>query len=152
MTDDPALNSAPPSSAAPVDDETPYFLVWNDPVDLRQLSVSVVVCSVVSLATFLTARELIGRVVTTDSLTGGYALLAGLVGCIAAAALCAKLYPPKRTFSDEGDSRRATAVAELKELGGTAEAFDELPDSVKAEMVELGLAPRPVAVTRKTTT
>lgn len=141
MTERPTL-SAPPGAEGTDDSETkPYVLVWNDPVDLKQLSTSVVICSILSLATFLVAKTLIGRVVTTESLTGGYALLAGLVGCVAAAAFCAKLFKPKRTFADEADSRRAAAVTELEAMGGTAEAFDHLPDTVRAEMAELGLTP-----------
>lgn len=150
---DEGLRTTPPltDGVTQPEDEVaqPYVLVWNDPVDLKQLSTSVVICSTLSLTTFLLARSLIGRVVSTESLTGGYALLAGLVGCVAAAAFCARLFRPKRTFSDEANSRRSAAVAELEALGGTAEAFDQLPDTVKDEMVEIGLAPTSVSPTAK---
>ncbi|MET0700339.1 MAG: hypothetical protein ABWY93_11785 [Mycobacterium sp.] len=143
-TTPPTLGDHPPNDnprTSTTDDGQPYVLVWNDPVDLKQLSVSIVVCSVLSLTTFLLAKTFIGRVVSTDSLTGGYALLAGLVACVGAAAICAKLFAPKRTFTDEGDDRRSTAVAELEAMGGTTELFDHLPETVKAEMTELGLTP-----------
>lgn len=125
----------------PADSTGPYVVVWNDPVDLKHLSKSIAICVTISLTTFLVARTVFEHLVDTKSLSGGYALLVGLVGCVTAAAICARLFAPKRTFSDEGEDRRAAAVAELEAMGSTPEAFSDLPATVRDEMHELGLAP-----------
>ncbi|WP_435581447.1 hypothetical protein [Amycolatopsis thermoflava] len=122
-----------------LNDEKPYVVVWNDAVDLRHLAASIVICVAAGLPVFLGAEALFGALVDTPSLAGGYALLAGLAACVLAAAVCARLFRPKRTFGAEQAADREAAIAELERMGGTAEAFAELPPRVRAEMAELGL-------------
>lgn len=130
-----------PSTSPPTDQ--PYTVVWNDAVDLRHLTASIVICTGISLPVFLVARSLFAPLAATPALAGGYALLVGLLACVASAALCSRLFRPKRTFGTEERANRETVLAELERLGGTAESFAELPAHVQAEMTELGLAPDP---------
>jgi hypothetical protein len=149
-TDHPVMPDTPTTSTGSTSDE-PYVVVWNDAVDLRQLAIAIVICVGIGLPSFLGARAPFTSMLGTPALAGGYALLVGLIGCVAAATICAKLFRPKRTFhagegspdgssTDEG-ADHAAALAELERMGGTAEAFIELPLRVQAEMTELGLAP-----------
>jgi hypothetical protein len=159
-TPDPPATPTTPGGDTGGTADKPYVVVWNDAVDLRQLGASIVLCTGVGLPAFLAARALLTRTLGTPALAGGYALLVGLVACIAAATICARLFRPKRTFgaadgstADTGGSGaegadHAAARAELERMGGTAEAFTQLPPRVQAEMTELGLAPLP-AVRRR---
>ena len=128
-------------------DDQPYTVVWNDAVDLRQLAGAVVICVGIGLPAFLAARAFFTANLSAPALSGGYALLVGLLACVAAAAICARLFAPKRTFGTSGGTDQAAALAELAAMGGTPEAFDELPAGVQTEMTELGLAPRRGVVT-----
>lgn len=133
--------SIPPAAVDREIDAAQYTVVWNDAVDLTQLSASLVVCSAVSLPVFLVARTIFGGLVGTPSLASGYALLAGLGGCIVSAAICARLFPPKRRFDRGSATDREAALAELERMGGTLEQFELLPSAVRSEMCALGLAP-----------
>jgi len=136
----------------PPDGDGPYTMVWNDAVDLRQLTASVVICVGIGLPGFLGARALFAGIAGNAALAGGYALLVGLVGCVLAAALCARLFPPKRTFDTEEGADHGAALAELARMGGTRETFDGLPSDTRAEMIGLGLAPETEAAGEPTRT
>jgi len=123
----------------------PYRIVWNDAVDLRQLTLSIALCVAVGLPAFLVSRAVLSRVLAQPALAGGYALLIGLVGCVLGAAVCARLCPPKRALTEDAEIDRAAALAELERLGGTAAEFAALPRDTRDELRALGLAPAPEA-------
>lgn len=142
--------TAPPETAPPgtagaaaetAEADLPYRIVWNDAVDLRQLSWSIGVCVAVGLPAFLVSRAVLSGVLGRPALAGGYALLIGLVGCVLGAAVCTRLFPPKRVVTDDPETDRAAALAELERLGGTAEEFAALPRDVQDELRALDLAP-----------
>jgi hypothetical protein len=137
---DPA-RSPDASHADPSPEELPYRIVWNDAVDPRQLSLSIALCVAIGLPAFLVSRAVLAGVLHQPALAGGYALLIGLVGCVLGAAVCARLFPPKRALAEGPETDRAAALAELESLGGTAEEFAALPRDVQGELRALGLAP-----------
>lgn len=116
-----------------------YTVIWNDAVDLRQLGAAILLCVGIGLPTFLLSRALLSGAGLPPSLVSGYALLIGLVGCVAGAIICARLFRPKRVLADADDQQ--PALVELELMGGTAAAFADLPTEVQQEMRALGLAP-----------
>ncbi len=123
--------------------EQPYRIVWNDAVDLRHLAASIVVCVVIGLPAYLVAEAVLEANLEQTSLAGGYALLVGLAGCVVGAAVCTRLFPPKRVLAEDDSADRVEALAELETMGGTPESFAGLPKDVQDEMRSLGLAPKP---------
>lgn len=114
--------------------------VWGDTVDLRHLAAALPIGIGLSVGAYLLVGHLLaGR---GDAQVGqGWALLAGLGGCLLAGVLCARLFRPKRiVVTTEVDSEaRREAIAELcaepRGLGQVA----QLPPSVRAELEQLGL-------------
>lgn len=134
--EDPAYAGDEPSGA-----DQPYVEVWNDAVDLRHLAASLVIGVAGGLPLFLVSRPLLRGWLDTPALADGYALLFGLAGCLAAGTLCARLFPPKRIFTDDDETSaqlRRAALAELTEDRDTTPT-GELPAAVRAELRDLGL-------------
>ncbi|EIE98919.1 hypothetical protein [Saccharomonospora glauca] len=140
VTGDGTPDTGPVADSRP--EEGPYRIVWNDAVDLRHLAASIVVCVAIGLPVYLGAKAILEASLEQSSLAGGYALLIGLAGCVVGAAVCTRLFPPKRVLAEDGSTDRAEALAELETMGGTPESFAELPKDVRDEMRSLGLAPR----------
>ncbi|MFC5753101.1 hypothetical protein [Actinomadura rugatobispora] len=132
----------------------PYTEVWNDAVDLRHLFASLLIGVAGGLPLFLIARALLRGTLDTPALADGYALLAGLAGCLIAGTICARLFPPKRTFADDdGDAAgsaalRRAALAELVQDGDDPSP-DRLPPAVREELRELGLLDETAAPTTR---
>jgi len=133
--------AAPATEAAEATEALPYRVVWNDAVDPRQLTWAIALCVAVGLPAFLVSRAVLAGVLRQPALAGGYALLIGLVGCVLGAAVCTRLFRPKRVITEDAETDRVAALAELERLGGTAEEFAALPRDVRDELRALGLAP-----------
>ncbi|WP_100208835.1 hypothetical protein [Saccharomonospora azurea] len=145
MTTTPAVSGdgtpeTAPGTGSPPEDQ-PYRMVWNDAVNLRHLALSMVVCVAIGLPAYLVSEAVFEATLDQTSLAGGYALLVGLAGCVVGAAVCTKLFPPKRVLADDDAADRAEALEVLAAMGGTPESFAELPKDVQDEMRSLGLAP-----------
>ncbi|RCV57575.1 hypothetical protein [Marinitenerispora sediminis] len=122
-------------------DDQSYVEVWNDTVDLRHLAASLVIGVVGGLPLFLLARAVLRGWLDTLALADGYALLAGLAGCLAAGAVCARRFPPKRVFTDDAETSAALRRAALAELARDTDTTtpDLLPAAVRSELAELDL-------------
>ncbi|MFE9775823.1 hypothetical protein ACFYOV_30030 [Streptomyces sp. NPDC005931] len=119
-----------------------YVEVWNDTVDLRHLSASLLIGVTTGLPLFLISRAVLRGWLNLRPLADGCALLMGLTGCLAAGAVCARLFPPKRLFADENatasTAMRRAALAELTRDSDTTTPA-QLPAGVRGELQELGL-------------
>ena len=119
-----------------------YAEVWGDTVDTAHLGWSVLIGVVVSFGAFELALRILQPLVTQAAMGRAYAMLVGLAGCLAAGAICARLFKPKRIVveqeaSDEGV--RAELIARLVAEAGPLGSVQALPGYVVAEMKEVGL-------------
>ncbi|MED7947643.1 hypothetical protein PUR61_18080 [Streptomyces sp. BE20] len=118
-----------------------YVEVWNDTVDPRHLSASLLLGIAFGLPLFLLTRALLRGRLDTAALADGYALLVGLAACVAAGAVCVRLFPPKRRFTNDAEASSALRRAALAESARDSDTTtpDRLPAAVRAELTELGL-------------
>ena len=115
--------------------------VWGDTVDSRHLAWSVVLGIAISLGAFTIANRILAPYVHDPAMSRAYSMLVGLLACLVAGAVCAKLFKPKRRVVEEAaDGARLQGVLEqlAAEPGGLG-AVSDLPPAVAAEMKELGL-------------
>jgi hypothetical protein len=114
--------------------------VWGDVVDVVHLRWSVVLGCALGLPSYLLSAWLFQQI-AQPRLAETYALLVGLVACLVAGAISARLFAPKRALVEEpvDDSEREAAMAELVaetgELGSTA----DLPEATRQELRDLGI-------------
>lgn len=115
--------------------------VWGDTVDLRHLAGALLIGVGASLGAYAGALHALGGPGDGDQVAGTWAMLAGLVGCVLAGVVCARLFPPKRIVSATGvDSEaRAEAIAELCAEPRGLGTLDQLPAVVVQELEQLGL-------------
>jgi hypothetical protein len=99
-----------------------------------------VVGAVISVGTYLAAKAILGGVVGTPDLVRAYAMLAGLIGCVAGGVVCARLFPPKREVVEDSFDQtwRVEAIAAAAAEDGGLGAIDPSAPYVR-EMKELGL-------------
>jgi hypothetical protein len=115
--------------------------VWGDTVDSRHLAWSIVLGVGISIGAFLVANRIFPLFVRDVAMSRAYAMLVGLLACIVAGAVCARLFKPKRRVVEEtADAARLQSVLDTlaAEAGGLGSVAD-LPPAVAAEMKELGL-------------
>lgn len=115
--------------------------VWGDTVDLRHLAWSVVLGVGISLGAFELGRVALASIVADAAIARAYAMLIGLGGCLAAGALCAVLFKPKRVVVDQAvdEADRMEVLRQLAEEHGGIGKLSDLPASARAELKELGL-------------
>ncbi|GAV35589.1 hypothetical protein ROTAS13_03266 [Roseomonas sp. TAS13] len=136
-----SVRATAPSGAKPDGAAWPYAEVWGDTVVLKDLGKSVVIGAVIALACYFAARWILSGFVATPQVAKTYAMLFGLIGCIIAGAVCARLFAPKRDLSEQAHDdawREATLEKLAMEAGGLGRIAD-LPASVQTEMRELDL-------------
>ncbi|HLU56065.1 MAG TPA: hypothetical protein VKZ81_11440 [Pseudonocardia sp.] len=114
--------------------------VWGDVVDVAHLWWSVVLGCALGLPAYLLAGQLFARF-TEPQLARTYALLVGLVACLVAGAICARLFAPKRDLVEQqvDDAARGEAVAELVAESGVLGDLADLPEATRRELRELGI-------------
>jgi hypothetical protein len=95
----------------------------------------------ISLAAFEAGRVALSSVVADAAIARAYAMLIGIGGCLAAGALCAMLFKPKRVVVDQtvDEADRMEVLRQLGEEQGGIGAIADLPASARAELKELGL-------------
>ncbi|MCG7357453.1 hypothetical protein ACI2KH_24145 [Roseomonas mucosa] len=118
-----------------------YAEVWGDTVDLKDLRKAVVIGGVIALACYFIAGRILAQYVATPQIARTYAMLFGLLGCIGAGAVCARLFAPKRDLSERAhdDAWREETLEQLASEAGGLGRIADLPLAVQAEMKELGL-------------
>jgi multidrug transporter EmrE-like cation transporter len=121
-----------------------YADVWGDTVDLKHLAMGMLIGIVIGLSFYLAGVTYLkaNYPKLPLNLTTAYALLVGIAGCLLAAVISAKLFPPKRVlnqgkFSDED---RMAVLNELQiDIAKEAEEIKLIDADVAAEMKELQL-------------
>lgn len=118
--------------------------IWGDTVDLRHLGGALIIGAVLGFAFFKGGLTVIkGQYPAIQpSLQNALALLVGIVGCLLAAVISAKLFPPKRALSEQSlsEEERRKVLEELQlDLAQEARDMKTLPPEIQAEMKELRL-------------
>ena len=118
-----------------------YLEVWGDTVDSRHLLGSIGLGVGIAVPVYLLADWGFDVLTGGDVLAHSYALVAGLVACVLAAVIAARLFKPKRIIqigAAHTGSRELAMDAIEAEMGLLGDP-DELSASALAEVKELGL-------------
>ncbi|WP_434563153.1 hypothetical protein [Pseudomonas sp. Z4-20] len=117
------------------------FEVWGDTVDGRHLLYSMGIGAVVSLGAFFLAQHLLVGWVASAQMARAYAMLVGIVGCLAGGAISAALFKPKRHVVEivADPAWRSKILLELQNEYGPLGRLSDLPPATLAELRELDL-------------
>ena len=128
------------------DDNKPRVLanIWGDTVDLKHLAGAMAIGVGLGFSFFLGGVQLIGHLQPglSKDLKNAGAMLIGIVGCLLAAVISAKLFPPKRTLSEQhfSEADRERVLKELQiDLEAEAEYMKTMSPEMLREMQELRL-------------
>jgi hypothetical protein len=122
-----------------------YVSLWGDTADFRHSLMAMTIGAVLGLGAYLVGLRILQQALTeTDaSLVKAYALLCGLAGCLAAGALSARLFAPKRTVGEgeeQGQEGKRKLLEEMNlDPDEEARELENLPPEVVREMKELDL-------------
>ncbi len=102
--------------------------VWGDVVDLRHLAAAVAIGAIVSLGCYAAAGRVFAAFLGSAEIGRSYAMLVGLLGCVAGGAISARLFPPKRVMTEfaRAPSSRSTTEHTGGATGVPAEVADEM--------------------------
>lgn len=114
-----------------------YADIWGDTVDLKHLATGMIIGIVIGLGFYLTGLTFIkaNYPKLPLNLTTAYALLVGIAGCLLAAVISAKLFPPKRILT-QGEFSDADRIAVLEELQIDLKKEIEELKTVDADVIE----------------
>ena len=116
--------------------------VWGDTLVLKGLFFSAILGIALTMAGYLLGvRYFAGIQGLSKSLITGYALMTGIIGCVAAGTIASKLYKPKRTVEDMIVQEDIAAVLKAGDMTLEEEtlAMTNLDSQVLSEMQELNL-------------
>lgn len=118
--------------------------IWGDTVDLKHLAAGMSIGIILALVFYLGGIQVIKSQFPklAANLVTGYALLAGIVGCLAAAFVSSKLFPPKREVKEAelSQEERLLVIKELNlDMEQEALALQGLPPAIEDEMKQLKL-------------
>ena len=116
--------------------------VWGDTLVLKELFFSAILGIALTMAGYLLGvRYFAGIQGLSKSLITGYALMTGIIGCVAAGTIASKLYKPKRTVEDMIVQEDIAAVLKAGDMTLEEEtlAMTSLDSQVLSEMQELNL-------------
>lgn len=115
--------------------------VWGDTVNETHVKISVLLGAGLAVPTFLVAREVLSATMENQDLAKTYAMLAGLLACLVAAIVSARLFEPKRIVSEQTLDREQQIEAALdiarQPLG--MGRLSDLDDAGREELRRLGL-------------
>ena len=114
-----------------------YTEVWGDTVVLKELLYSCIIGVFLTMSMFFLGQKIFHSFENIEkSLANGYALLIGVIGCIASGAICAKLFRPKRTVEEKFEFENIENI--LESAGITLEEEREALSKLDSErMIEL---------------
>ena len=116
------------------DEEGRLAEVWGDVVDLRHLAGAVSIGAGVSLGLYFVAGRLFAATVDSVEVGRSYAMLVGLLACVAGGAIAARLFPPKRVMTEFGGRLEGSPIGDAEGASSTG-----LPPETVDEMRALGL-------------
>lgn len=122
-------------------DKSQLYEVWGDTVDGRHLVYSILIGAGVSLSAFFLAQKLLIGLVESVQMARAYAMLIGILGCLAGGAISALLFKPKRNVVEHlaDPAWRSTVIRDLQSEFGDLGRLADLPPAVIAELRELDL-------------
>ena len=117
------------------------FEVWGDTVDGRHLIYSIGIGAIVSLGAFFLAQYLLVGWVDSLQMARAYAMLVGIVGCLAGGAISASFFKPKRNVVEHlaDPAWRSKILIELQNEYGPLGSLSDLPSATIAELREMDL-------------
>lgn len=117
------------------------YEVWGDTINPRHLLYSIGIGAAVSLGTFFTAQHFLLEWVASAQMARAYAMLVGILGCLAGGALSAALFKPKRkVIVHQADpALRAQILIDLQNEFGDLGRLADLPPETIAELREMDL-------------
>lgn len=117
------------------------FEVWGDTVDGRHLIYAICIGAIVSLGAYFIARQLLVGWVADAQMARAYAMLVGIVGCLAGGAISATLFKPKRNVVEHlaDPAWRSKILIELQNEYGPLGSLADLPPATIAELREMDL-------------
>jgi hypothetical protein len=117
------------------------YEVWGDTVDARHLVYAIAIGAVVSLSAFFVAQHFLLMWVESAQMARAYAMLVGILGCLAGGAISATLFKPKRhVVEHQADPAwRAQVLVELENEFGDLGRLADLPPETVAELREMDL-------------
>lgn len=126
------------------DSELELAEIWGDTVNLRHLAGAMIIGMILGFSFYWTGLQIIKSFYPDiqASLQQALALLVGIVGCLLAAVISAKLYPPKRILTEQAASQedRQLILQELQiDINQEAEDMATMPQDILKEMHELKL-------------
>lgn len=105
--------------------------VWGDTVNLRELLLASILGITLTLGFYFGGKLFFARFLTqAEAITKGYALMAGILGCVLSGAISARLFEPKRHIEERQEE------AEINEL------LEEVGISREEEAMALATADR----------
>ncbi|APO77213.1 hypothetical protein AM571_PA00332 (plasmid) [Rhizobium etli 8C-3] len=116
--------------------------VWGDVVSRPQLAKAMIMGAIWSLAVYFVALATVAPMAGTPAVGKALAMLGGIVGSVVSGAICARIFPPKRTVVEQVQTETAWQVEVLEQLeqeGGPIGRVEDLPPVVVQEMREVGL-------------
>jgi len=118
--------------------------VWGDTVDLKHLAGAMLIGIGLGFSFFKGGQMTLERMYPAmdKGLSNAMAMLVGIVGCLLAAVISAKLFPPKRTLSEQqfSEADRERVLKELQvDLAAEAEYMKTMSPEMLREMRELKL-------------
>ena len=116
--------------------------VWGDTVDSRHLRTAIALGLLIAGSLYLGADRIMPSLVDDETLAHSYALLVGLLGCLLAAVVSAKMFPPKReVVQGQGTDAdgRLRAIQTIEAENGPLGDPRELPVAVQEELRSLSL-------------
>jgi hypothetical protein len=116
--------------------------VWGDVVSRPQLAKAMLTGAVLSVAVYFAALAVITPMAGTPAVGKALAMLAGILGSVASGAICARIFPPKRTVVEQaqtGTAWQTEVLEQLEQEGGAIGRVEDLPSVVVQEMREVGL-------------
>ena len=112
-----------------------YMEVWGDTVVPKELAISAIICVITTMVFFIAGRSILTGIESLqESLATGYALLVGIVGTFLGAAICAKMFKPKRKIMIEFQEENIEDI--LKAAGMTLEEEREALRTVSPEVIK----------------
>lgn len=119
-------------------------IIWGDTVKLKHLAGAMLIGMVLGISFYQGGLTIIEKYFSSlpENLHKSVALLVGIVGCLLAAVISAKLFPPKRVLSEQefAPEDRERVLKELQiDLDQEAEDLKTMSPAVLREMEELQL-------------
>lgn len=109
--------------------------VWGDTVVLKELFYSAVLGIVLTMAGYILGTRYFSSIESIDAgLAKGYALMVGILGCILAGIISAKLFKPKRVVEEKFEQEDIKTV--LAAAGMTLEEEVQALATVDADIIE----------------